>query len=395
MIKFEKRGQAAAAAVLLAIIAGLMIMFVILVSPDERAAILDGNGEASVSDSDSSVNAEILLEENPGKVEYLSLDEVEHSLASVRIYTETNSVEFKTKNSIYADNGLFSGDVGEMSFTVSDLENTGNVLLSFNIDDCSEGNLKVTVNEEELYNQPMVSGNSPIIEIPDYLVAEENNVLFEISSPGAAFWKTNYASLLNLKVVGDVADFSHQESSNTFLISETEYNNVESLELQFQPECDYDNVDNLVINVNDYEIYSGVPECGLSSVPIEFSSALVYEGENYIKFHTEDGEYELYHIKVISELEEIDYMTYYFDLTYEEAEAVEDEDNYVEVTLEFTDDTSTKTGYLNINGDKEHFETREISYTMDISEEVVQGNNAIQIVPSTTLEVREFIVELN
>ena len=48
MIKFEKRGQAAAAAVLLAIIAGLMIMFVILVSPDERAAILDGNGEASL-----------------------------------------------------------------------------------------------------------------------------------------------------------------------------------------------------------------------------------------------------------------------------------------------------------------------------------------------------------
>ncbi len=395
MIKFEKRGQAAAAAVLLAIIAGLMIMFVILVSPDERAAILDGNGEASVEDSDSSVMSEILLEEYPGKVEYLSLDEVEHSLASVRIYTETNSVEFKTKNSIYADNGLFSGDVGEMSFTISDLENTDDVLLNFNIDDCSEGNLKIIVNEEELYNQPMVSGESPIVEIPDYLISEDNLITFEVSSPGAAFWRTNYVSLLNLKVVGDVADFSHQEASNTFLISETEYNNVELLELQFQPECDYDEVDNLIITVNDYDVYSGVPECGLSSVPIEFSPELIYEGENYINFFVEDGEYELYHLKVISELEEIKYVTYYFDLSYEEAEAIEDDDNYVEVTLEFTDDTSTKTGYLNINGDKEHFDTREISYTMDISEEVVQGNNAIQIVPSTTLEVREFVVELN
>ena len=395
MIKFEKRGQAAAAAVLLAIIAGLMIMFVILVSPDERAAILDGNGEASLEDSDSSVDADILLEEYPGKVEYLSLDEVEHSLASVRVYTETESIEFKTKNSLYADNGLFSGDIGEMIFSISDLENTNNILLNFNIDDCSEGNLKITVNEEELYNQPMVSGSSPILEIPDYLISDENDILFEVSSPGAAFWRTNYASFINLKVVGDVADFSHQEASNTFLISETEYNNVELLELQFQPECDYDDVDNLVIRINDYEIYSGVPECGLSSVPIEFSPELIYKGENYINFFVQEGEYELYHLKVISELEEIEYVTYYFDLSYEEVEAIEDEDNYVEVTLEFIDDTSTKTGYLNVNGDKEHFDTREISYVMDIGDEIVQGNNAIQIVPSTTLEVREFIVELN
>ena len=396
MLKLKKKGQAAAAAAtFLAILAGLLVVFVILISPEDRDALLsDGVTEGGIEDSTNiDIIEKILLEEYPGKIEYLSLDEVEHSLAAVRIYTNTESVTLKEKDSVYTKNGIFSEDVGEFSFSISDLENTDSVVLSFAIND-GQGTLAVIFNGEELYNSPINVGDSPIITVPDYLIDEENVITFQVSSPGIAFWKTNFASLINLKIVGRYTDLDYQSASNTFLVSETEYSNLETLELQFQPDCDYDEVGRLIISINDYNIYSGVPDCGLSMVPIEFSPEVVYEGENQVTFYTEYEEYQLSHIKIMSELEEIDYTTYYFELTHEEEESIEDEENYVELTLEFTDDTSEKTGYVNVNGHRNHFDTREISYAIDISDDVVSGNNAIQINPSTTIELREFVVEL-
>jgi hypothetical protein len=396
MLKLKKKGQAAAAAAtFLAILAGLLVVFVILVSPEDRDALLnDGVTDGGIEDSTTdNVEEKILLEEYPGKVDYLSLDEVEHSLAAVRIYTNTESVTLKEKDSVYTKNGIFSEDVGEFSFSISDLDNTDSVVFSFAIND-GQGNLAIIFNEEELYNSPITVGDSPIITVPDNLIAEDNVITFQVSSPGIAFWKTNFASLINLKVVGRYTDLGYQSASNTFLVSETEYDNLESLELQFQPDCDYDEVGRLIISINDYNIYSGVPDCGLSMVPIEFSPEVVYQGENQITFYTEYEEYELSHIKIMSQLEEIDYTTYYFELSHEEEESVQDEDSYVELTLEFTDDTSEKTGYVSINGDRNHFDTREISYAIDISDDIVSGNNAVQINPSTTIELRELVVEL-
>ena len=61
-------------------------------------------------------------------------------------------------------------------------------------------------------------------------------------------------------------------------------------------------------------------------VPIEFSSDLLYSGENEITFHTEKGTYLLSHVQIISKLKEVDYATYYFELTNEQYEDVVDED---------------------------------------------------------------------
>ncbi|MFH1396487.1 MAG: hypothetical protein ABIG93_03755 [archaeon] len=393
MFKSSKKGQAAAAAIFLAIVAGLIIMFIIVVSPEERANILGDSDGGSVEDTSSTVEEQVLLSEYPGKIEYLSLDEVEHSLASMRIYTKTESKILLEKSTLYAKNGIFSEEAAEFTFEVDDLDNTDSVVMSFSISS-GQGNLIITVNGEELYNKPLDENENPIITIPDYSLENVNNVSISVSSPGLAFWKTNSASIERVKVVGRVTDLNFQSASNTFLISETEYDNLEALELRFQPECDYDDVGRLIITINDYNIYSGVPDCGLSMVPIEFSPELVYRGENDITFYTEYEEYELYHMKIISNLEEIEYTTYYFGLDKEELESVEDEDSFVKVTLDFVDDTSEKTGYINVNGDKSHFDTRELSYTIDISDDVVEGNNALQVVPSKTIEVRELTVEL-
>ena len=116
--------------------------------------------------------------------------------------------------------------------------------------------------------------------------------------------------------------------------------------------------------------------------------------KNSLEFFTDRGQYELFHIKIISNLEKIEYPTYYFEISHEEFLDIEDADLTIDTILEFIDDRERKSGYISINNRRLHFDTREITFTQDISEEIVEGNNAIVLVPTQTLDVREFRVEM-
>ena len=63
--------------------------------------------------------------------------------------------------------------------------------------------------------------------------------------------------------------------------------------------------------------------------------------------------------------------------------------------MDFTDGTSLKQGTVYINGYARSFDTREQSYVFDISEEMTDGNNAVQIIPDTVIEVKELRVNFN
>ena len=101
---------------------------------------------------------------------------------------------------------------------------------------------------------------------------------------------------------------------------------------------------------------------------------------------------------MISNLEEVDYTTYYFNLDYEQQQAIESENNAIKLNLEFIDDTTSKKGYVLVNGHKTHFDTKEISETIDIGTDIVQGNNALKLIPSKIgdlLEATSGIVTLS
>jgi len=78
-----KRAQAAgSAAVFVAIIAALLVAFIILVNPQQRAELL---GEPSSSSLGSSVLpsgslVKSLLKATPGRIDYLAQTEIEHAL---------------------------------------------------------------------------------------------------------------------------------------------------------------------------------------------------------------------------------------------------------------------------------------------------------------------------
>jgi len=386
----RKKGQAAGAAVLVVIIAAMLIGFIVLVDPQERAEILGETTTVSTTlDVDS---AENLLLTKPGRIDFLDQEDIEHPLPTINIYTKTETVILAEKNIVQVKNAAFVEEASDFVFAIPDLENTENILLSFDIKE-AQGTLIVTSAGQEIYSAELTSGVEPI-KIPKSILNEQNTFTFAVSSPGAAFWKTNDIILENVKIVADVTSLEAQSSENIFLVSETEKKNLEKVLVKFHPQCVYGKVGKLLIEVNGDAVHNAVPDCDLPMVPIEISPDRINLGENTISFHTEKGTYILSSVVIESELKEVEFPTFYFDLSHEDYLGVEEENYKLRLAMAFVDVVASKKGQIVFNGHRKYFDTNEISIGMDLSDDVVEGSNSVKIKPKKTLEIRELRVDL-
>jgi len=396
MRKVMKRGQAAAgAAVLVAIILGLLVSFVILVSPKERAELL-GEPLPNATTSSGTLNqakvAENLLTVTPGRIDFLGQEEIEHPLPVINIYTRTESKVLAERNVAQAKRSLFSEEPDQFAFTISDLAHTEDLFLVFNIEGL-QGKLIILLNGEQVYNAEPLLGNVQPVHLPQNALKDNNEVVIRASSPGLAFWKTNGVMLNTIKIVGEVTDVQAQNSRNLFLVSETEKRNIERVKLRLQPDCNLDDVGKLTITINDQEIYSGVPDCDLAFVPLEISPDAILAGENEIEFRTERGSYVLSHLILTSELSEPEFPTYFFKLSKSQFEDVQQGNRKIRLQVDFVD-VARKYGEFVYNGDSIPFDTRDATLVVDLSADSVEGNNALKIKPQKTLEIRELRVDL-
>ena len=397
--RFESnKGQAAAgAAVLLAVIVGLLVMFIILIPPEDRAELLGEPLSSTTSSSSTGIeaaaSAKNLLTVSPGRIDYLDQTEVEHPLPVVNIFTKTEAKVLAEKNILIASQNVFSGEEDRLTFSITDLSNTENTFLSFRVKELT-GRLIVHLNDEQIYNAPIAIGGSQVIPLHSNLLKDENTLTFAVSSPGLAFWRTNGLSFENAKIIADVTALNAQTSRNVFLVSETEKRNLDRVTLKFQPDCNFNEVGKLSITVNGREIYNAVPDCDIAMVPLEISPTQVQLGENEIIFTTERGQYLLSHVQLKSELQDVEFPTYYFDLSLEDYNKVKAGSLRVRATIDFVDVVSSKFGDIVFNGDLRHFDTKEASDTLDLSEDVVRGTNSFKLKPKKTLEIRQLRIDL-
>lgn len=391
----ERRGQAAAgAAVLLAIIAGFIVMFIILIPPADREELLGDSKTTTTSKTvDTAVTQKNVLLVTPGRVDFLAQKEIEHPLPVVNIYTKTESKILAQKNMGYAKKGVFTEEVSEFHFSLPDVDYIDDVLLSFFVES-TKGRLIILVNGQEFFEGDVQKGNVAPLTLPKGLLAEENVITFAISSPGLAFWRTHEAVLQNIKLVGDIMDVAAQSSKHVFLVSDTEKANLEKVMLKFQPGCTYGVVGKLTVTLNGNEVYSGIPDCDIALVPIEVSPSLLYEGENTITFYAEKGTYILSHVNVVSQLKEVDFPTYYFELSKEDFDALQNKDRKLRLKIEFVDVITAKTGTFVFNGHSYNFDTKAVTEVIDVGDSAVMGTNALKVKPKKTLEIRELRVDL-
>jgi hypothetical protein len=195
-------------------------------------------------------------------------------------------------------------------------------------------------------------------------------------------------------VTGDILRKEAQESRNIFVVSRTEKDNLEKVTLKFLPECDPVKVGRLKVVLNDYEIYSAVPDCGLPIPAIELAPNYLYSGENELIFRTERGNYLMDRIRLVSYLEKIEYPVYYFELSAEEYDDVQAGKADVNLYLRFVDDVTYKQGKIIVNGHTAGIDQTGIDYLKDLDDWIVRGSNSVKVEPSKTIDIASLKVVL-
>jgi hypothetical protein len=298
----------------------------------------------------------------------------------------------KELDSVYVSSSLFGKNTKEISFTVDDVENIENVLLNFIVKEAN-GRLIIKINENEVYNNVITTANIEPIKLDEFL--EKDNVIeISASAPGALFWKKNKYLLESVTVTGDILRKEAQESRNIFVVSRTEKDNLEKVTLKFLPECDPVKVGRLKVVLNDYEIYSAVPDCGLPIPAIELAPNYLYSGENELIFRTERGNYLMDRIRLVSYLEKIEYPVYYFELSAEEYDDVQAGKADVNLYLRFVDDVTYKQGKIIVNGHTAGIDQTGIDYLKDLDDWIVRGSNSVKVEPSKTIDIASLKVVL-
>ncbi len=386
----SKRAQSGSnAAALVAIIAGLIILYILFLPPEVRNDLLEGNESNIWWDDNGGVVERTVLEENPGKLEYLKTDTFEHDIPSLYLLTKTDAKVLHEFPNVYVARTSFTHNDKSLPFPLR--EQADNMLLSFSAE--GQGRLIITLNGQELFNEEVINAPAPIQIPPEYL-GDDNTLNFAVSDVGWTFWRRHEYNVEDIKLTGDVTDTSAQRSTNTFWLSEEEYENIDYIKLKYFPDCAQSQAKGLTISINGITMFSGIPDCGITNT-IEFSPDITKSGINDLTFRTGGGDYLVDSIRIDTELKEPIYPTYYFDLSQDEIDDIEVNLYDINLTVDFVDDIDFKKGKIIINGRTTHFQTYESTYVRTLNEYVEEGSNALEIIPdNTVLNIRELRLEL-
>ncbi len=371
------------AAVLIAIIAALIVVYILFLPPETREQLLEG-GQPGQGTAGVNYGQPLLLA-TPGRLDYQPENEIEHTVSPVTLFSRTSSTVLKSVATIFTKNAWFDKALATVTFSITDLPNTDNVLLSFNVRSHS-GRLIITMNGQEIFNDEITTLNVEPIRLSKDLLQAENTLEFRVSDVGFSFWRSNGYSLENVRVTGDVTDISTQEARAVFLVTATEKDNLERAKLRFFPDCRPEEAGILEISLNSHNLFSAVPDCGFLR-ELEVSPTLLTQGENTLLFHTSRGAYLIDTIMLKSELKEAGFPTFYFEVPEDLFAAVRAGSANIILSMEFPDNVELKRAELFINGHQQGVDTRERVFLLGINPFLQPGNNVIEIKPHTTLDI--------
>ena len=377
------------AAILVAIIAGLIILYIIFLPTSQREALLENKTGPTPGEE----NSNLLLKAFPGSLSNKQGLESQKSIPDAFLVETTNAQELSSINPFIVRNGWFDTKTNKVDFNIDDPANTDNVALSFTTKKHS-GVLMIKLNNAVIFENEITSNNIEPVKLDKRLLSKTNTLDFSVSSVGARFWRTNEYSFENVKVLGDITDTSRQESTNIFTISDAEFASMDKATLKFVPSCgSIGNVGMLDIYVNNKKLFSSVPACDnqyKQSIP----KSVLNQGENNIVFKTNKGSYSVEQIKISLDFSQPTVRTYYFEITPDAFAHVRNGNKDVQLTIKFVDDRRQKQVKLDVNGRVETIDTDKAVFTKSITSKISEGNNYIRLDPINDISIAELRVEL-
>jgi hypothetical protein len=382
------------AAILVAILAGVIIIYILFLPTEDRKALLEEESDYTGGTGGGSSTEELitLISENVGRLDPVGKVR-DKELPNVNIFETKNSKVLDTINPIYIRNGWFDKKSKVVKFDIENLENTNDVMLSFSVPK-RQGVLSISLNGELIYEYSITSLNANPIKLKSGLLDGSNELEFSVNSVGAKFWTTNEYALESVQIIGDITDTSRQESQNVFSLSDTEYQNMEKAEIRFIPYClSSTDVGVLDVFVNNRNVFSSVPVCNdryEQEMPISALSA----GQNKVLFKTNKGSYSVEQILLSFSEKDAPEAVYYFEINESTFEDIQDNDYNAFVRVEFVDDEDRKRADINVHDHLTRIDQERKTYERNIDNWVEEGNNFIKITPKTTLEIVELNIEL-
>ncbi|MBL7055604.1 hypothetical protein ISS07_01690 [Candidatus Woesearchaeota archaeon] len=377
------------AAVLIAVIAALILLYIVFLPDAEREALLENKTVDRSSDGDGT---DVLLREFPERLD--TVEEIEDKdIPNVLLFETTNAKELENINPFIVRKGWFDEKTKETEFAIENLDNTDNVILSFKAKE-HKGTLTITLNNEIIYENDLESQTVAPITLKKNLLREENKLIFSVSPVGMKFWRTNEYSLEDVKVIGDITDKTKQESKNVFTLTSTDLFNIEEANLRFVPYCgNVEDVGTLDITLNSRNLFSAVPVCEdayKQAIPL----GMLNSGENNIVLRTNKGSYSVEQIRVTFKEEDVKTNVYFFEINDTTLEDIESGAEDVILKMEFVEDNDLKRADININDRFITLDVDERTFSKDITDYIKEGNNFIEIRPRTRLDIVELTVEL-
>ena len=377
------------AAILVAIIAGLIILYIVFLPTSEREKLV----EKKTAKTTEGEKSNVLLKVFPGVLSTSKGLEDEKEIPNIFLVETTNAKELERINPFIVRSSWFDKKAKKIDFALEDPDNTDNAVVSFTAKK-RDGILTIKLNNAVVFENELASDITEPVKLDKKLLGKANSLEFSVSSVGLKFWTTNEYSLENVKIIGDITDTSKQESTNLFTLSDSEFASMDKATLKFIPYCgNVNELGTLDIFINNKKLFSSVPVCDNAykqSVP---KSAL-NEGENNIVFKTSKGSYSVEQIRIALEFKEPTVKTYFFEIDSDTFKRVKDGDTDAVLSIKFIDDKKQKRARLDVNGHAETIETDKMTLTKNINSKVSEGNNFVRLEPLEDMEVVELRVEL-
>ena len=378
------------AAILVAIIAGLIILYIIFLPTSQREALLQNKTTEPTS---GETNPNVLLSVSPGSLSNSQGLENQKNIPDAFLVETTNAQELNAINPFIVRNGWFDAKTFKTDFGIDDPANTDNVILSFTAKKHT-GILTIKLNNAVIYENEIGNENIAPVKLDKRLLSKTNTLEFGVSSVGVRFWSTNEYSFENVKIIGDITDTSRQQSTNIFTISDSEFASMDKATLKFVPSCgSISNVGILDIFVNNRKLFSSVPVCD-NSYKQSIPKSVLNEGENNIVFKTNKGSYSIEQIKISLDFSQPTVRTYYFEITPAAFSSIRNGNKDVQLTAKFVDDGRQKRARLDVNGHVETVDTNKLIFTEKINSKISEGNNYIRLDPIDDVSIVELRIEL-
>lgn len=374
----RKAQTAAGASALIALIAAFIILYIVIIPPEERASILRGDPSVQPGQEYLPQNV-LLLERNIGLIREPRRT---HHLRDMLLQDVSEPEELVVIPAFELKKTVFSNVVKTVSFPVKNPELIDNLLLSFQTPE-RNGVLKIVLNGFELFSGKAASPSSSI-QIKTELLSEINTLEFSVS--GSLFERKRFI-FSDAKLIGDRKDVQRQSSLQSLQLSSGEISSIESSFIDFFPVCDQSSAGKLKISVNNKAIFFESPICESINSQEVFKSDLI-AGDNEFEFVLQDGSARIEQVALRTIVSPTRSFLKYFDVSPQVSSAVARGQRSVVLSIAFSGSERSRRATVNINGELDSVTQRDTVFIRDISSIIRPGSNYLEIIPDTNLDIQ-------